>query len=371
MAAGPMTSPVSGSSACAEAVAALPVVSLSARHPELQYVPRHEVGARPNIVVDGAPLASTVLTLSHWPNSLTPEAFRRDTSTEIALAWVEHHDPREVAAIVTNNHFDEDGLLGMFALLDPALAWRHRQLMVDTARAADLGEYRSRQAARLFFVLEGHADPLRSPLPPATFRGTPRARIAALYRAMLPRLPALLAAPGDWRPLWQDQERHLDASESLLDSGRASIEEEPELDLAIIRIPEGLPARPVWRYLEREEAVLHPLAIHRRTRAGRLVRIQGRRLSVQYRYESWLQLASRRPAMRVDLQPLADWLNRHERNGSWAWEDTLAIAPRLHLTGGVASSLLPQAILRELRRHLASQPPVWDPYNWRLPPPAA
>lgn len=343
----------------------------STRHPALQYVPRHEVGVRPNIVVDGAPLASTVLTLSHWPNSVTPEAFRRDTSTEIALAWIEDHDPREVAAIVTNNHFDEDGLLGMFALLEPALAWRHRQLMADTARAADLGEYRSREAARLFFVLEGHADPRRSPLPPATFHGSPRDRVAALYRAMLPRLPSLLAAPGRWRTLWLDQEQHLEASEALLDSGRASIEEEPELDLAIIRIPEGLPPRPVWRYLEREEAVLHPLAIHRRTRAGRLVRIQGRCLSVQYRYESWLQLASRRPAMRVDLHPLADRLNQHERNGHWVWEDTLGIAPRLYLAGATASSLLPGAILRELRRELASQPPVWDPYNWRVPPPEA
>ncbi len=330
----------------------------------LRYWPRGEIGARPNIVVDGAPLASTVLTLSHWPNNATPEPFRRDTSTETALAWIEGHDPREVAAIVTNNHFDEDGLFSMYAVLEPQAAWRHRRLLADAARAADLGEYRSRDAARLVFVIEGHADPLRSPLPPGTFTGTPAARIAALYRGLLPRLPRLLGGLGRWRHLWADQDAHLDASEALLAAGRVAIEEEPDLDLAIVRIPQGLPERPVWRYLRREEGVLHPFAIHNRTRAGRLVRIQGRRLEVQYRYESWLQIASRRPAMRVDLAPLARWLNERERHGRWIWEDSLEVTPRLYLAGGRESSLLPQVILRELRHHLSTAPPVWDPYNW-------
>ena len=96
--------------------------------------------------------------------------------------------------------------------------------------AASVGEYRSREAARLFFIVEGHADPRRSPLPPETFTGPPSQRVAALYRGLLPRLPRLLAAPGGWRALWQDQEAHLAASEALVASGRAVIEEEPELD---------------------------------------------------------------------------------------------------------------------------------------------
>ena len=88
----------------------------------MRYVPYREVGARPNIVVDGAPLASTTLTLSHWPNNTSPAAFRRETSTETALAWVESHDPRRVAGIVTNNHFDEDGPFSMYTVLEPRRA---------------------------------------------------------------------------------------------------------------------------------------------------------------------------------------------------------------------------------------------------------
>lgn len=337
---------------------------MAQRHPSLRYLPYREARGLPHIVVDGAPQSSTVLTLSHWPNNATPDRYRRDTSTETTLAWLEENDPRRVAGIATNSHFDEDGLFSLFTLLDPGRAWRYRALLADAARTGDFGVYRTRAAARLCFIIEGHADPQRSPLPPATFAGSPAARIAALYRALLPRLPGLLADTGSWQHLWQDQDRHLDASEALIASGRVSIEEEPEADLAIVRIPEGLPARPLWRYLRREQAVLHPCAIHNRTRAGRLVRIQGRCLEVQYRYESWLQITSRRPALRVDLGALARWLNRRERHGRWIWEDSLDIAPRLYLSGGVPSSLPPGLILRELRRHLATQPPVWDPYDW-------
>ncbi len=338
------------------------------RSRSLGYVPYLEVGARPNIVVDGAPLPSTVLTLSHWPVNATPEEFRRETSTETALAWVEGHDPRRSAAVVTNNHFDEDGLLSMFTVLDPRRALRHQALLADAARAGDFGMFRTPAAARLCFTIEAWADPALSPLPRAVFASRGAARVAALYRAMLPRLPGLLTGLGRARRWWLGQERHLRASEALIASGRVTIEEEPELDLAIIRIPEGLPVRTAWRYLARERCAVHPFAIHNRTRCTRLVRLEGRRFEVQFRYESWLQIRSRRPPLRVDLGALARWLNRRERHGRWQWDDpTTALTPRLALAGNLPSSIPPQVILRELRRHLAAKPPVWDPYDWVAP----
>lgn len=330
----------------------------------MRFLPYGQAGGQTNIVVDGAPLPSTVLTLSHWPVNTTPERYKRETSTETALAWVERHDPRRLAGVVTNNHFDEDGLFSMFTVINPREALRHRELLADAARAGDFGVYRSRAAARLCFTVEAHADRHRSPLPRQAFAGSGAQRVAGLYRGMLARLPQLIRKPQAFRALWQAQDRHLQFSEELLRSGRAPVEEEPGLDLAIIRIPPDVPARPVWRYLRQEQAVLHPFAIHNRTRCTRLVRIRGRQLEVQYRYESWLQLPSRRPALRVDLTPLARWLNRRERHGRWVWENTLALTPRLYLAGGRESSLLPETILRELRRQLASLPPVWDPYDW-------
>lgn len=330
----------------------------------MRFVPYPEVGGRANIVVDGAPLASTVLTLSHWPNNATPDRFKRDTSTESALAYVERHDPRRVAGIVTNNHFDEDGLFSMYALLKPRRALRYRQLLADASHAGDFGTYRSRDGARLCFVVEAHADPELSPLPRATFRGGSAAQVAALYARMLPRLPHWLAELHAFRRYWRTQDEHLDASEALVASGQVVIEEVPELDLAIVRIPAQIPPRTAWRYLRREQMAIHPFAIHNATRCTRLVRIQGRCIEVQYRYESWVQILSRRPAMRVDLAPFCDWLNRRERHGTWTWEDTLDLAPRLRMKASTPTSIPPALFLHELRRQLRVQPPVWDPYHW-------
>ncbi len=330
----------------------------------MRFVPYREVGDQANIVVDGAPLPSTVLTLSHWPVNATPERFKRETSTETVLAFLDSREPPAAAAVVTNNHFDEDGLFSMFVVINPRAALLHRHLLADAARTGDFGMFRSRDAARLCFVIEAHADPRLSPLPRRIFAGSGAQQVAGLYHAMLARLPRFLADPARLRRFWETQDRHLDASEALIDSGRVSIEEEPELDLAIVRIPPELPERTVWRYLQREQAPVHPFAIHNETRCARLVRMQGRCLEFQYRYESWLQIASRRPALRVDLAPLARWLNRRERNGRWVWEHTLALAPRLRLAGGRATSIAPALVLRALREHLRTLPPAWDPYDW-------
>lgn len=337
---------------------------MPSRRRVVRYLPYEQVGQQPNIVVDGAPLASTALTLSHWPVNSTPARFKRDTSTETAIAWVAEHDPRNVAVAVTNNHFDEDGLFSMFAVLDPRRALAHRELLVDASRAGDFGVFRSRDAARLCFAVEAHADPELSPLPRTTFAGPSARRVAALYRSLLPRLPAMLRDLGRFRRYWQAPDEHLAASEELIGSGRVIVEEEPELDLAIVRIPQEIQPRTVWRYLARERAPVHPFAIHNATRCSRLVRIQGRRVEFQYRYESWLQIHSRRPAMRVDLAPFCRWLNTRERHGTWTWEKPLAIAPRLHL-GESATSIAPATFLRELRRQLADLPPIWDPHNWK------
>ena len=52
------------------------------------------------------------------------------------------------AELVSNNHFDEDGLVGVFTLLEPGTALGLRELLIDTARAGDVATYRDRRAAR-------------------------------------------------------------------------------------------------------------------------------------------------------------------------------------------------------------------------------
>ena len=85
----------------------------------LSFVPFSRLDGVPNVVVDGAAGPETRLVLSHWPGSATPDVVREDLSAQIALAALDHPELFDGLAAVSNNHFDQDGLMSVYALVDP------------------------------------------------------------------------------------------------------------------------------------------------------------------------------------------------------------------------------------------------------------
>ena len=77
----------------------------------MRFVPVGEIVDRPNVISDGAALPSTVLTLSHWPASPTPAALAEDTSARIAFRYLDDVRRWPAAEAVSNDHFDQDGLV--------------------------------------------------------------------------------------------------------------------------------------------------------------------------------------------------------------------------------------------------------------------
>jgi hypothetical protein len=307
-----------------------------------------------------------VLALSHWPNNSTPERLKRDTSTGAVFAYLGDPDMHQDVAIVSNNHFDEDGLFSMFGLICPEIAMANRELLIDAANAGDFGVYNARTAARLCFAIESFAAADCSPLPSSTFDGCERQQVAALYVEMLKRLPELLENLDGFREFWEQQDRHLSESESLIVNGRIRLEEIPEADLAVVHIPPDIPARQVRRYLQAEAAAVHPFAIHGVTQCNRILRLQGRQCELQYRYESWVQLVSRRPKLRVDLQALCQRLNGMEKAaGTWRCESVDEVAPRMYLEGSRETAIGVPTLIEEICSYLADAPVAWDPYDWQ------
>jgi hypothetical protein len=252
----------------------------------------------------------------------------------------------------------------MYTLVDPANAGRHRDLMIGASRAGDFAIYREAPAARLAFVLAAYFDPATSPLPADVFGGSAAAQVASLYTHMLRELPRLLEDFETETRHWETEWEHLQASEAAIAEGRVVIDELPELELAIVRVPADMPARPVRRYLTRWQRSVHPFAVHNVTDCSRLVWIKGATLEFQYRYESWIQLASRRPAPRIDLDGLAELLNQRESGGGrWTFEGIGEVAPRLHHPGSCRSSIDSDTFLALLCDWLSTQPTAWDPHT--------
>ena len=334
--------------------------------PPAKFTPYAAARTLRNIVVDGPPLPSTVLSLSHWPNNQSPPEVRRDTSTATVFAYLDTPHLHQDVAWATSNHFDEDGLFSMYAVTEPERALDDRELLIAASFAGDFGVVTNPEGARLCFAVEALTDPEVSPLPAEVFAEPDR--VSALYTALLESLPPLLRDLRTGWPrygdLWALQDEHLTASRALLADGVVTLVESPALDLAVVRIPSYLRRRIVRRYLVDESAAVHPFAINSATRCSRILRVQGNHYEFEYRYESWVQLATRRVALRVRLEGLATRLNELEGGPGWVAEDPTGTAPRLYRPDGTASTIDLDSFLLELEAALTSAPVAWDPYDW-------
>src|SRR5262245_42851428 len=124
----------------------------------MRFLPYEAMGDEPNVVVDGSGTGSTVLTLSHWPGSRVAPSLAADLSAEIAVRYLEQPEHHVDAEVVSNNHFDEDGLMGVWALVEPDAALARKDLLVDVARAGDFGWSHTRDAARIAFTIGALVD---------------------------------------------------------------------------------------------------------------------------------------------------------------------------------------------------------------------
>ena len=288
------------------------------------FVPLEELGGRPHIVVDGMPVPGTALSLSHRPGGGTPANLADDTSALIVDRYLRAGAGGEPVDAVTNDHYDEDGLFGIWLLLEaPAEGSPERALAIEASEAGDFKTWRDPWAPRVAIAAMGMAERRLTPLPEVgriLARSAGRDPAGRLYRAILPHAGRLLGDPERYRMLWSGEWAAVEADVALLDAGGATIEEEPAADLAVVRAP-----RP-----------LHPMALYPRTRRTRvLTATPDGTLVLAHRYETWVEYASRDLPPRVDLSPLAAELQRREaRPGRWVWDGVDAIMPRLWLSGG-------------------------------------
>ncbi|HVL89377.1 MAG TPA: DUF6687 family protein [Actinomycetota bacterium] len=258
----------------------------------MRYVPYEEMGGEPNIVVDGTGTDGTVLVLSHWRGSGTPETLADDLSTQIAFHYLDRPEIHVAAEMVSNNHFDEDGLCGIYAIVHPEDAVRRREQLIAVARAGDFGVARDRDVARVSMTLMAFEDEERSPLPPETLSLPYEQFSGVLYRETLALLPRLLDDIEPWRHLWGDEDAHLSATLKAIHDGTISIEEHPEIDLAIVTV-DGFDADP------------HEMAVNTSTDCFRVLTVGVDEPTFRLRYETWVDYRSRATMPRPEMKPLA------------------------------------------------------------------
>ena len=279
----------------------------------------------PKLSVDGT-VDNNSIHFSHWQGNTTPAELKADTSTEIALNLVASPNRAELTnniELVTNNHFDTDGVLSVWTVLNGERALAYRDLLIAAAEAGDFSEYSSDDGVRVSIAIQGSDQ-----ASPNSDEGSPLARFLAgegvdddarAYELVLPEIERLLTNINNYEPLWREGWNNVAAAIESFEQGNSSVKEyagvslitlAPELfdGVGFSPIKHSAPYTAISKYAKSE---LFLIAIP--TTGGWFYRLD-------YPYYSWAETVVRPQIKRRDLTAALELLNSQEGNQAGRWK---------------------------------------------------
>ena len=322
------------------------------------------LNAGPLLSVDGT--VEGALHLSHWEGNATPDELRADTSTEIALnfaAWPGRTEWARGVEVVTNNHFDADGVLSVWSVLNGERALGVRDALVSAAEAGDFSEFPCEDAVRVSILLQGGDNPfvpgVNSPLVRGLAGGA-RVDERRAYELVLPEVERVITRTGEYEPLWREGWSWIERTLESFARGRSRVSEDAGSKISVVTLAPDLygaggfdPARHAAPYT----------ALAHNTR-GEIILVatpyaEGWAYRIDYAYYSWAETCARPRVARRSLTGLISRLNVLERGrGTWkADRSELTSAVKFSGHGGApaASLIEPDEVAAELREALKGQ----------------
>jgi hypothetical protein len=320
----------------------------------------------PKLSVDGT-VANSVH-FSHWQGNETPAELEADTSTEIALNLVGSPNRDELTRgieLVTNNHFDTDGVLSVWTVLTGERALDLRERLIPAAEAGDFSEFKTEAGVRASIVIQGSDQPV-----PGEASGSPLANQLAgemvdddarCYELVLPEVERVLTRTDDYESLWRCAWEKVATALESFERGRSKTEEFADSGLSLVTLapevfgPAGFdptrdaaPATAISRYAKGQLFLITtPLS-------------NGWAYRIDYPYYSWAETVVRPRIPRRDLSTLLAELNRHERGPAGAWKpDTSELASAIKFLGEdgtlAASLLAPDEVAKIVGREMVNR----------------
>ena len=306
-----------------------------------------EIANLPKLSVDGT--VGNSIHFSHWQDNETPEEVKADTSTEIALNLVTSPNRERLTQgieLVTNNHFDTDGMLSVWTVMTGERAAKYREVLIAAAEAGDFSEYSTETGIRVSIAIQGSDQ-----ASPNNDDGSPLARRIAgaevdddarAYELVMPEVERLITNINDYEDLWRDGWQSIAKAVESFEAGASKVTELPENQISLITLaPEifsgsgfnptrhAAPYTAVSRYAR---GMLYVIAIP----AG-----GGWFYRIDYPYYSWAETVVRPTVQRRDFTDALRRLNDTERNaGSWQLDnrEMTSAVKFLDETGSLAAS---------------------------------
>lgn len=315
----------------------------------------------PKLSIDGT--VDNAVHFSHWKGNETPESVKADTSTEIALNVVAAPNRDELTKgidLVTNNHFDTDGVLSVWTMLTGERALELREKLIAGAEAGDFSEFSSEDGVRASIVIQGSDSPTdKSGSPLAQqLAGEAINDDARAYDLVLPHVERVLTRTSEYESLWRDAWNRIELALDSFAKGTSRVNEDREAKLSIITLAPEI-FSPSGFKPTRHAVPFTAISHHAR---GELFLIAtplngGWAYRIDYPYYSWAETVVRPKIVRRDLGSLMSHLNDLEKNSSAKWRldsSELTSAAKFSDEKGTlaASKISPDAVAAQLRNTL-------------------
>lgn len=278
----------------------------------------------PKLSVDGT--VSNSIHFSHWEGNETPPELKADTSTEIALNLIAAPNRNELTRgidLVTNNHFDTDGILSVWTVMTGERALELRDRLIPAAEAGDFSEFTNEAAVRASIAIQGsdQANPnedIGSPL--ACQLAGANVDDARAYELVLPEVERVLSKTDEYESLWRSAWEKIATALESFERGRSTVKEFAVGNVSLVTLaPEVF--SPSGFNPTRHAAPYTAISHHAK---GRLFVIatpfeNGWTYRIDYPYYSWAETVVRPKIVRRDFTNVLESLNHGERNtvGSW------------------------------------------------------
>jgi hypothetical protein len=281
--------------------------------------------AVPKLSVDGT--VDNSIHFSHWEGNTTPADVKADTSTEIALNLVA--SPNRAALtqgieLVVNNHFDTDGVLSCWTVLNGERALPYRDLLIAGAEAGDFSEYSSDDGVKVSISIQGsdQASPNNddgSPLA-AFLAGHEVDDDARAYELVLPEVEKLLSDVNAYESLWRDGWNSVASALESFARGESRVVEHEASRISLITLAPKLFG---GRFSPtKNSAPFTAISKHAR---GEMFLIAtpatgGWFYRLDYPYYAWAETVVRPHIARLDLTNALATLNDKEGNPDGRWK---------------------------------------------------
>ena len=316
----------------------------------------------PKLSVDGT--VDNAVHFSHWHGNETPKAVKADTSTEIALNLVAAPNRDELTRgidLVTNNHFDTDGVLSVWTVLTGERALELRGQLIAAAEAGDFSELSTEDGVRASIVIQGSESPTDedtgSPLA-RQLAGEPVDDDARAYELVLPHVERVLKRTGEYESLWRDAWNRIAAALDSFAKGASRVDEDRDAKLSVVTLAPEI-FSPSGFKPTRHTAPFTAISHHAR---GELFVITtplngGWAYRIDYPYYSWAETIVRPGIRRRDFTSTVTRLNELDQSTFGRWKidaSELASAVKFADANGklASSSLQPDVVVSQLRTEL-------------------